>query len=125
MYDALSEARKSTALARSSGSPQRPSGTVEEKVVLDQSMVTLMKFDTACPSASKFNAVIYVFDAIVSDDRVAVPTLTGYAGLTATHDHVIANNRWPASPWSAGPDGIPIDMQTALAYRTTLSSIIQ
>src|ERR1700744_6443416 len=31
MYDASSEARKSTALARSSGSPQRPSGTVEEK----------------------------------------------------------------------------------------------
>src|SRR6202044_1316699 len=31
IYDESSEARKSTALARSSGSPQRPSGTVEEK----------------------------------------------------------------------------------------------
>ena len=31
MYDGSSEARKSTALARSSGSPQRASGTVEEK----------------------------------------------------------------------------------------------
>jgi len=31
MYDESSEARKSTALARSSGSPQRASGTVEEK----------------------------------------------------------------------------------------------
>src|SRR6202012_2585374 len=31
MYDESSEARKSTALASSSGSPQRPSGTVEEK----------------------------------------------------------------------------------------------
>ena len=30
MYDESSEERKSTALARSSGSPQRPSGTVEE-----------------------------------------------------------------------------------------------
>ena len=31
MYDESSEARKSTALAKSSASPQRPSGTVEEK----------------------------------------------------------------------------------------------
>src|ERR1700722_9573255 len=31
MYDESSEARKSTALARSSGSPQRPSGIVEDK----------------------------------------------------------------------------------------------
>jgi hypothetical protein len=31
MYDESSEARKSTALAKSSGSPQRPSGIVEEK----------------------------------------------------------------------------------------------
>src|SRR6202167_2207391 len=46
MYDESSEARKSTALARSSGSPQRPSGTVEEKkseTFADSSAVALAR----------------------------------------------------------------------------------
>ena len=46
MYDASSEARKSTALATSSGSPQRASGTVEEKrseTFADSSAVALAR----------------------------------------------------------------------------------
>jgi hypothetical protein len=46
MYDESSEARKSTALARSSGSPQRESGTVEEKrseTFADSSAVALAR----------------------------------------------------------------------------------
>src|SRR5690349_21741788 len=46
MYDESSEARKSTALARSSGSPQRASGTVEEKrseTFADSSAVALAR----------------------------------------------------------------------------------
>jgi hypothetical protein len=46
MYDESSEARKSTALATSSGSPQRASGTVEEKkskIFADSSAVALAR----------------------------------------------------------------------------------
>ena len=46
MYDDSSEARKSTALARSSGSPHRASGTVEEKkseTFADSSAVALAR----------------------------------------------------------------------------------
>src|SRR5580704_15780602 len=46
MYDESSEARKSTALATSSGSPQRASGTVEEKkseTFADSSAVALAR----------------------------------------------------------------------------------
>src|SRR6202046_2950743 len=46
MYDESSEARKSTALARSSGSPQRASGTVEDKkseTFADSSAVALAR----------------------------------------------------------------------------------
>src|SRR5260370_35202821 len=46
MYDESSEARKSTALARSSGSPQRPSGIVEDMKLekfADSSVVALAR----------------------------------------------------------------------------------
>src|SRR5579872_5596841 len=67
MYDESSEARKSTALASSSGEPQRPSGTVEEKKLetfADSSAVALARGPrfhmgvSVAPGATTFTRIL-------------------------------------------------------------------
>src|ERR1700723_3346292 len=66
MYDESSEARKSAALARSSGSPQRASGTVEDKksaTFADSSAVALAR-------APRFQMGVFVAPGATTFTRI-------------------------------------------------------
>ena len=64
-----------------------------------------MKLNTPGFSASEFKPVIYLFDVVVSDDRIAVPSSTGYTSLAATHNHVVANNMMAGGGLISQPGG--------------------
>src|SRR5580704_17587219 len=80
MYDESSEARKSTALATSSGSPQRASGTVEEKksetfagssaVALARAPRFQMGVFVAPGPVGKFRAGANIEKAVAADETV-------------------------------------------------------